>query len=217
MVNILFELGGLLLSLACLGAYVWLVRRRLRNDPMATVQAVNRTIRTHWTRYILEQDGRALLGVQTLRNSTMAATFFASTAVLLMIGSLNLMDQAERLAPSWQLLHRFNFAEPALWPLKVLVLVADFFVAFFSFAMSVRWLNHVGYQISLPREARTPELDADRIAAHLNHGWWYYTVGMRAYYLSVPLVFSLFGPMFMLAATVVIVTFMSRLDHASRD
>jgi uncharacterized membrane protein len=52
------------------------------------------------------------------------------------------------------------------------------------------------------------------VAAYLNSGGRFYSIGMRAYYFSVPMVFWLFGPHFMLVATVVLIAFLYRLDRA---
>jgi len=42
-------------------------------------------------------------------------------------------------------------------------------------------------------------------------------LGMRAYYFSVPLVFWLFGPHFMLAASIVLIAVLYHVDRTPRD
>ena len=47
----------------------------------------------------------------------------------------------------------------------------------------------------------------------VNHGALHYTIGMRGFFLSVPLALWLFGPIWMLAGSLVLVTVLYRLDR----
>ena len=180
--------------------YFWNTARRGRKAAYRSVQTLNQAVRDEWVHYTLADPSRGIVGVQTLRNSTMAATFFASTAVLLLIGTLNMTDQAERFSQLWSDVVVQGSGRQIVWTIKVLFLVADLFAAFFFFAMAVRFFNHVGYQISLPKQARPEWLSDDDIATIMNRAGRFYTIGMRAYFFAVPLVFWLFGPLFMLVA-----------------
>jgi uncharacterized membrane protein len=83
------DIVGFVLSVALLVVYHLYLRQRVKRNPAYTVQAVNVMARTAWVERIMKnEDG--ILAVQTLRNSTMAATFLASTAMLLIIGVLTL-------------------------------------------------------------------------------------------------------------------------------
>ena len=91
-------------SLLALTAYHLYLRYRLKRDPAYTVQAVNTIARTAWVENVMA-GGKDILAVQTLRNSTMAATFLASTAVLLVMGTLTLSGQGTQPETSWQALN----------------------------------------------------------------------------------------------------------------
>ncbi len=184
-----------------------------RRNPYCTIQSVNREARRAWVEHIMSDPGNAVLAVQTLRNSTMAATFFASTAVLLLMGVLSLSGQADKLAASWHVLNVFGSNHPTIWVFKLLVLTAALLVAFFSFAMSVRLFNHVGYQVNLPPALRPPAVTPEQVARHLNRAGSYYSVGMRGYFLAVPLVFWLFGPHLMALSSVVLVVVLYHMDR----
>ncbi|WP_127478000.1 DUF599 domain-containing protein [Sulfurivermis fontis] len=211
--NDLFGLAGSTLSLLIYHLYL---RSRLRQNPHYTVQAVNRYARTQWVQAVMANDGQLILGVQTLRNSTMAATLMASTAVLLIIGTLNLSGEADKLLDTWHLPNLGGSHAAWLWMIKLLFLVTDFFIAFFAFSMSVRLYNHVGFKISVPPEVRTPELAPDSVAVHLNRAGYYYSIGMRTYYFAVPLVFWLFSPILMLGATLVLIGVMYHIDRSPK-
>ncbi|MBF0293193.1 MAG: DUF599 domain-containing protein [Nitrospinae bacterium] len=202
--------GDMLVFFVCaglLGAYHIYLRIRLRRNPSFTIQAVNFKARAQWVEGVMGDRTKDVLAIQTLRNSTMAATLMASTAVLLIIGVLTLSGQGEKLSGTWHVLNFFGDTRAELWVIKLLALMADFFVAFFSFSMSVRLFNHVGYMINTPISPR-------HVAMYLNKAGSYYSVGMRAYYFSVPLVFWLFGPLLMLASTVALIVILYNIDRA---
>lgn len=194
--------------------YLWI---KLRKHPEYTIQAVNWAARRAWVESIMEDPERGVLAVQTLRNSTMAATFLASTAVLLIIGTLTLSGQAEKLATAFHTLNILGSHHPELWIFKLILLVSDFFVAFFAFSIAIRLFNHVGYQINVPAAIRPKNVSLVKVAIHLNRAGNYYSIGMRAYYFAVPLVFWLFGPQFMVFATLVLIAVLYHVDRAPKS
>lgn len=155
-----------------------------------------------------------VIAVQTLRNSTMATTFLASTAVLLIMGVFTLSSQSQ--GSAWQVFNTFGANHPELWLFKLLLLLINLFVAFFSFSMSIRVYNHVGFLINVPLSLNHPTLSAKHIAAHLNSAGKYYSIGMRTYYYCVPLVFWLFGPYLMLFATLALIPLRYKHDRAPK-
>lgn len=201
------DLLAFLASATLLAAYHLYMRVKLRKNPAFTIQAVNFMARAAWVEGVMADRTKDVLAIQTLRNSTMAATLMASTAVLLIIGVLTLSGQGEKLSGTWHVLNLFGDTRAELWVIKLLALMADFFVAFFSFSMSVRLFNHVGYMINTP-------ISPQHVALYLNKAGLYYSVGMRAYYFSVPLVFWLFGPLLMLISTVALIVILYNIDRA---
>jgi uncharacterized membrane protein len=217
MLEHLDDLAAGLVSLGLLLAYQVHLSLRTRRNPGYTIHSVARRARQEWMAYVMAEDSRAILAIQTLRNSTMAATFFASTAVLLMVGTLNLALHAEEVAHVLHLGGTRQPLESRLWLVKLLLLVLDWFVAFFGFALSVRLFTHVGYLI---RAGVGPERSPEELAtaqAHLWRAGSCYTVGMRAYYASVPLVMWFFGPPFLLGSTILLVLALSVMDRAPRN
>lgn len=209
------DIVGFVLSVVLLAAYHLYLRQRVKRNPAYTVQAVNVMARSAWVERIMKnEDG--ILAVQTLRNSTMAATFLASTAVLLIVGVLTLSEQGDKLGSSWHSLNAVGATHAEMWITKLLVLMLDLFVAFFSFSMSIRVFNHVGYMINVPKAAGHKSISPRHVAVHLNRAGRFYSIGMRAYYFLVPLVFWLFGPHFMLLATVALIFVLYRIDRAPK-
>jgi uncharacterized membrane protein len=209
------DLGSFAISVALIGGYhLFLYWRISRHNALYTVQAVNAEARRLWVESVM-RDRRDILAVQTLRNSTMAATFLASTAVLLIMGALSMSGHGSDVAHVLHSLNVTGAVDPTLWLIKLLCLVIDLCVAFFAFTLAVRKFNHVGYLLNIPAEAKHPIITPRYVADFLNRAAKYYTIGMRAYYFTLPLMFWLFGPHLMVICSLVLIFVLFRLDRAS--
>jgi len=200
-------------SFVLIGSYHLYLRSQLRRDRGYTIQSVNNDARSAWVENVMTEKGREVLAVQTLRNSTMAATFLASTSILLIMGVLNLM----RTGSQDSVLHSLQnglVGSDGFEEIKLLVLLSAFFTAFFSFSLAVRLYNHVGYLINSSNTRQQFCPTAEYVSRLLNRSGAYYSYGMRAYYLSVPLVFGLFSPYFMMLTSVVLVVVLYHIDRA---
>ncbi len=208
------DIIAFVLSVALAAAYfVYLHWRISRHGPLFTVQGINAEARRLWVASVM-RDRRDILAVQTLRNSTMAATFLASTAVLLVVGTLSLAERGNEVEHALHALNIAGSVDPALWLIKLLCLVVDLCVAFFSFTLAVRKFNHVGYLLNVPAELEHPIITPRYVADFLHRAAHHYSIGMRAYYFTVPLLFWLFGPHLLLASTLVVLFLLYRLDRA---
>jgi uncharacterized membrane protein len=210
------DLISFALSALAIVVYQRYLRWRTLRDPASSAQDVMLAARAAWVGSVM-RERRDILAVQTLRNSTMAASFMASTAVLLIIGVLTLSAQGDKLSGTWHSLNFLGNVSAELWLFKLLVMLFDLLFAFFSFSMSVRIFHHVGYLINVPLDQQLEAVQIKHVEAQLNRAGVYYRVGMRAYYFTVPLLFWLFGPLFLLAATAAQVFFMYHLDRAPRQ
>ena len=203
-------------SLALIGGYQFYLRLRLRNDSNYTIQSINKAAREAWVENIMADKSRGLLGVQTLRNSTMAATFLASTAILMGMGVLNLMSKGS----STSVMHALEtelFTKHDFQMIKLIILLATFIWAFFSFTMAVRIYNHTGFLLNSRNSELSFYLTPGYVSNFLNRGGRYYSIGMRAYYISVPMLFSLHNTWYMLAASIGLVIFLYRIDRTPKD
>jgi uncharacterized membrane protein len=203
-------------SVLLLVAYHAFLRFKLQRDPLYTIQAVNAVARATWVETVMTAGNKDILAVQTLRNSIMGATFLSSTSVLLIIGVLTLSGQGENLGVTWHSLNLFGATHAELWLTKLLALLLDMLVAFFSFAQAIRLYHHVGYMINVPMTTKHRAFTPQHVALHLNRAGRFYAIGMRAYYVAVPLVFWLFGPHFMLLSTVVLIPILYYLDRTPK-
>ena len=204
-----------IVSTALLLEYHAFLRAKLRRHPSYTVQAPDGLARAAWVETVMAER-RDILAVQTLPNPTMAASFLASTAVLLILGVLTLRAQGDKLGETWHSLNLIGTREPAARLAKLHMMTADLFVAFFSFMMAIRVYNHVRYLINIPVTEKNAVVLPSHVAEFLNRGGGYYYAGQRTFYFLVPLVFFLFGPHFMLLATCGMIVVLYRVDRAPR-
>ena len=70
--------------------------------------------------------------------------------------------------------------------------------------------------INAPQNEDLAAANPAYVSGHLNRAGHFYSIGMRAYYYTVPLLLWLFGPHFMLAGTVALVISLHFLDRAPR-
>ena len=203
-------------SAVLLVGYHLFLRYKLRTDPTYTIQAVNAAARAAWVEGVMGTPNQEILAVQTLRNAIMGPTFFGTTAILLLMGTVTLTGQADRLEETWHTLNVIGTARAELWLAKLLLLLMDFLFAFLCFAQAVRLFIHVGFMINVPPS--DPRRNSPQfVSAQLNRAGIYHWLGMRAFYCAVPLVFWLFGPHFMVVATVVTVLVLYHLDRAADE
>ena len=144
----------------------------------------------------------------------MAASFMASTAVLLIIGVLTLSAQGDKLSGTWLSLNFLGHISAEMWLFKLMMMLFDLLTAFFAFSMSVRLFHHIGYSINVPLERHLECTQPRHVVAQLNRAGIFYRIGMRAYYFTVPLLFWLFGPLFLIGATTLLIFFLYHLDRA---
>ncbi|EFJ24549.1 hypothetical protein SELMODRAFT_228264 [Selaginella moellendorffii] len=215
--DVLLVPAGLLLLLAYHVFYFYKVRRH----PLKTVVGVNHLGRTAWVHSIMkDNDKKNILAVQTLRNSIMASTLMASTAILLSSGLAAFLSSSYSVKRP---LHGFSSTVTVLGAhdditiaTKFVALLACFLFSFICYMQSVRFTNHVGFLINTPVTSDS-KITPDYVAAVLARGSNFYTVGTRGYYFAFPLLLWLFGPIPVVVACLLLVPFLYRLDLVTDD
>ena len=209
------DLVAFVISTACVAAYYLFLNMKVRENPTYSIHGVNALSRRLWVEHVMRSNStKDIMAVQTLRNFIMAPSLMASTAGLLIIGTLTLSGQAENISHSWHVLSIGGSHATELWILKVMLLLVDFIVAFFAFAMSVRLANHVLFMVNVPEPGTHHALSPKAVAHRLNRAGNMFAIGMRAFFFAIPMVFWLFGPYFLLISTVGLVLALYRLDRS---
>ncbi|MDD5296037.1 MAG: DUF599 domain-containing protein [Rhodocyclaceae bacterium] len=207
-----FFLSALLIS----GYYVFLWIK-VRDNPTYTIHGVNELARTLWVAHVMRTAGDNVMAVQTLRNFIMGAILMATTASMLIIGTLTLSGQVESISRSWHALNVAGSHAAELWIVKVLCLLVDFIFAFFAFTMCVRLSNHVLFMMNVKNHEAHPAFSPSAVARRLCRAGNLFAIGMRAFFFAVPLVFWLFGPVFLFAASIALVIALYQLDRSEPE
>jgi uncharacterized membrane protein len=208
-----WDLLGFAMCVATIVLYQLYLGWRTRRDPSSSALHGMHAARTAWVEVIM-RERRDILSVQTLRNSTMTSSFMASTAVLLIIGVLTLTAQADKLSGTWLMLNVLGHESASMWLLKLLFMLLDLLFAFFSFSLAMRLYHHMGYLLNVGPNCDLECVRPARVAAEFNRAAIFYRYGMRAYFYIVPLLFWLFGTLWMVGATALLIYFLYRLDKA---
>jgi uncharacterized membrane protein len=187
----------------------WL--HQVRKAPFQTYRGITRHLRRIWVESIITEK-RDILSVQTLRNWIMASSFLASTAMLVGLGLLSFLFKPEHLAEMPFSFDQMFSRMHNLFMVKLMLLIGHFFFAFFSFTLSIRYMNQINFMINVPITC-DPFLTPEFIAHTLDMGMMHYTLGMRAFYLSVVVVLWLFGPVWMFLGSLVLTYILYKLDH----
>jgi len=184
---------------------------KVRREPLQTAVGITNHARQMWVKGVIREK-RDIMAVQTLRNQVMAATFLASTAILISLGSFSAAFRPGVFDGISHGLNLLGTKTETLWMFKLMLLGILFFVTFFNFTLAIRYYNHAGFMINTFGQSDAT-VSAEAVTQVINHGALHYTIGMRGFYLSVPLALWLFGPVWMLAGSLVLVTVLYRLDR----
>ena len=211
-----FDMVFFCLSVALYSAYNLYIRHKETVDPGYTIHGISRTARAQWVASVLEKQN-SIVAVQTLRNATMASTFMASTSVLLAVGVLSLTGNGENVRHTWHSLNFFGSVTSDMFALKILALLLNFFLAFFCFTSSLRLYTHVAFMLGVEGGPEDKSRMGCMAEKYLNMGANHFSLGMRAFYFTVPLVFWIFGAQFMFFGTIFLISIVYALDKTPKQ
>ena len=180
-------------------------------DPLRTAIGITNHARAMWVKRVMK-DKRDILAVQTLRNQVMSSTFLASTSILICLGSFNAAFRPGVFSEVSHALNLLGTKTETLWMFKLLLMGIVFFITFFNFTLCIRYYNHVSFMINTFQQ-NDVNVSEEAVTHVINHGALHYSIGMRGFYLSVPLALWLFGPIWMLLGSLVMVAVLFRLDQ----
>ncbi|KAK9278376.1 hypothetical protein L1049_027941 [Liquidambar formosana] len=185
------------LGLSVMGIYhAWLLYAVLRT-PRRTVIGLNAESRHQWV-YSMMADPlkNGVLAVQTIRNNIMASTLLATTAITLsslisvfVSSTSNSEDTASKLI--------YGNKTPVISSIKYFTILLCFLLAFLCNVQSIRYYAHVSFLVTVPASGNRRD-SIEYVARNINRGSFFWSFGLRAFYLSFPLFLWIFGPIPML-------------------
>ena len=202
------------LDLAALAVFVlgWVSYHVMVERSSLGRRALNNRMNEYRLRWMLEMQARDARIVDASLCSTLqtGASFFASTALLALGGSLTLLRGAD---DALRILSDFPMGTPAsrtVWDLKVVGLAMIFGYAFFKFAWSYRLFNYVSILIGATPSAKSGRPDQRRLmalrAAEMNIvAGRHFNRGQRAFFFALAYLGWFVGPVVLIATTLIVV------------
>ncbi|EES01278.1 uncharacterized protein LOC8063069 [Sorghum bicolor] len=216
------------LALAAVGGYhLWLLWAILRH-PTRTVIGLNAIARKRWVAAMMANtEKNGVLAVQTLRNNIMASTVLATTAITLVSVISVFVGVTSPASPSSKA-PRLVYGSKAgeVFAAKYLAVSLCFMLAFVCNVQAIRLYAHASFLLGgLPpglggdgdeaeAQARGEEF-ACYVARTVNRGSYAWSLGLRAFYVSLALFLWTFGPIPMLACSVLMCGLLYFLDTTS--
>ncbi|RXH96597.1 hypothetical protein DVH24_009101 [Malus domestica] len=177
-------------GLFVLGIYhVWLLITVLYN-PSRTVIGLNAVVRTQWIFSMMTDPSKnGVLTVQTLRNNIMASSLLATAAITLSsVISVFVSTSSSSESTSTQKLSSLPLSS-----IKYLCVLLCFLVGFICNVLATRYFAHTSFLATLP--VWTDKTDYVKyVSVTLNRGSYFWSLGLRAFYLSIPMFLWIFGP-----------------------
>ncbi|GMY17672.1 DUF599 domain-containing protein [Fagus crenata] len=198
---------GFLLTIA----YHFWLWHKVRTQPLTTILGTNATGRRFWVSAMMkDNDKKNILAVQSLRNTIMGSTLMATTSILLCAGLAAVISSTYSVKKP---LNDTVFGAHGefMVALKYVTLLTIFLFSFFCHSSSIRFINQVNILINTPPEPRnivTPEY----VSELLEKGFLLNTVGNRLFYMALPLLLWIFGPVLVFLCSITMVPVLYNLD-----
>ncbi|EIJ42411.1 putative membrane protein [Beggiatoa alba B18LD] len=199
------EASFTLLAFSVAAAYHLYLYIRMRHTPHSVRMGQINALRVLWIDSVLGGK-KDVMVVQTLRNWIMSSSFLASTAIIIALGILNVTLTAEQ-----------QHTHEVLWVTKLALLAINFFLGFLNFALAVRLYNHLAFLLNIPTNDKTHHDLRQFVIKTLKRTAYYYNMGMRHYYFSIPLALWLLGSIWLLLGMLGLLFLLYRLDFGNND
>ncbi|KAK1304610.1 hypothetical protein QJS10_CPB11g01886 [Acorus calamus] len=197
--------------------HAWLFRRILKH-PMKTVVGVNAINRRIWVHAMMQDPNKTgVLAVQSLRNNIMASTLLATMAITLSSVIAIIMTNGGG-GPSGILRDHgivYGNKTDLTFSVKFSSILVCFLLAFLLIMQSIRYYSHASILINVPvnkASSASTRLTAEHVQKVLNRGGYFWSLGLRAFYFSLPLFMWIFGPIPMVLCCLVLVVMLYFLD-----
>jgi uncharacterized membrane protein len=177
--------------------------------------------RVQWMRNMAVRDNRVVDTI-LLGGLSQGNAFFASTSAIAIGGLAALLGSGDRIQELLERLPLVDHAPPAMWELKILLMISIFIYAFFKFAWGFRLSHYAAIMIgSTPLIGSTAETECDthavRAARLIGIAAEHANAGLRAFYFAIAALAWFFHPVLFILATTWVLAILIRRDFFSRS
>ncbi|MGI3902587.1 MAG: DUF599 domain-containing protein [Janthinobacterium lividum] len=174
--------------------------------------ALNNRMNEYRLRWMLEMQARdaRIVDASLMASLQSGTSFFASTSLLALGGSLTLLRGADDALRILSDLPLASTASRTLWDVKVVGLTLIFGYAFFKFAWSYRLFNYASILIGATPALKSSRPEQRRLTAlraaemHIVAGR-HFNRGQRAFFFALAYLGWFVGPLILIATTIVVV------------
>ncbi|KAF4347425.1 hypothetical protein G4B88_029897 [Cannabis sativa] len=195
--------------------HAWLLYRVIYH-PTKTIIGVNAIHRHSWTRAMMENlHNNGVVSVQSMRNNILSSTLMATVAITLSSLIAVLMTNYDGKAKI-ELFVFGNKSEASL-SVKYFCIMASFLVAFLFNLQSTSYYSNATTLINMPykrlsEDDEHEQLLVDFVANNVIMGGYFFSLGLRAFYIAFALFLWIFGPLPMFIYSFVLVFMLYFLD-----
>lgn len=193
--------------------FAWLERRSIAG-------AVQRH-RFAWMRQMALRDNRTS-DAMLMQQLGQGSAFFASTSAIAIGALTSLLGTGERMQSIIEKLPIVARTEPAVFDVKLLLLITVFVYGFFKFAWGFRLVHYCGIMIgatpqALPHNKDQCEAHADAVSSLIGIAADHANRGLRSFYFAIAAMTWIFHPALFMLATAWVLAILVRRDFFSRS
>lgn len=177
--------------------------------------------RRRWMANMARRDQRQFDAI-LMANLTQSNAFFASTSVLGIGGLAAVLGYGPRAQALLEQLPIVARATPAVWEMKILLMIGILIYAFFKFAWAFR-LSHytvLAFGALPPVESDTDAAERERCSEHVaallglvgDHA----NAGLRSFYYAFAVIAWFFHPLLFMASATLVMVVLLRREYLSR-
>ncbi|KAG6585407.1 hypothetical protein SDJN02_17007, partial [Cucurbita argyrosperma subsp. argyrosperma] len=198
-----------------LGYHAWLWYK-VRTQPFTTIVGINSSGRRYWVSAMMkDNEKKNILAVQTLRNAIMGSTLMATTSILLSSGLAAVLSSTYSIKKPIND-SVFGAHGEFMMSLKYVSLLSIFLFSFLCHSLSIRFINQVNVLINTPQDPSSP-VKPEYVSELFEKGFVLNTVGNRIFYLALPLLLWIFGPVLVFVCSLTMVSLLYNLDFVDSD
>lgn len=202
--------------IACWAGYSYFAERKSRET--ASLVVAMRLYRRAWFKRVLQHENR-IADVAAFNSLLTGATFFASTAILILGGLVAMLGTTDRVI---DLFAEMPFARPEselASRLKIILMIGMFVYTFFKFTWSIRQYHFCTILVGAAPLTKDPEEHegyVDTLTQVASRAAEDFNQGLRAYYFALAAIAWFFHPWLSVASSALVVFVLHQREFQSR-
>lgn len=185
---------------------------RIQKYPSTTVQGTNQLCRQTWVQYMRKDPARnANVAVNAIRNGLMASSLLATTTITLCTIIAAIITHSNGITSS-----NSNSGAPITPSPQLFSVFTCLLISFLCNLQTLRFSCFVSFPVCLPlSDDKSLGLSPEYVFDSFDKSYVFWSLGVRAFFFNIPMLLWLFGPVYMLLASLAMVIALHFLDTNS--